>query len=363
MTRRTRPSCSLSASWSRWVSPADDDLLSGFVDVAGVDRPVAVSSALVAEAGLRGQCVDQPRLTLRLCPDFPQGILGERLSRVLRVLVEQRRDFGAREVPETQRLRLDVERTPAGDDFPCGARVDAVVPHVTNAAQDNALRKARRAPVVSRPKLSQHRQQRIAHQGIDLVDEQHQGSRIGLRPTAQDLLERAIGSKAVEDVEPDPVHEVVPECEPGPGGQLAEDRAHRPLGVFAPGLSGLDVRVYAAVVTRDTAVQQVLQRQQHGSLACLTRRMQNEVALVADQREHVAEIQPFQRRDSIVIRCNDGAGGVEEAHGRRNHRVTACSIAVKVRHNVSISRPRGVRQHGCTGDACVNFQAPVSQCR
>jgi len=46
--------------------------------------------------------------------------------------------------------------------------MDAVVSHV---AQDDALGKALRALDVSCPELAQHRQQGVAHQRVDLVDE------------------------------------------------------------------------------------------------------------------------------------------------------------------------------------------------
>jgi hypothetical protein len=130
--------------------------------------------------------------------------------------------------------RLDVEGAAAGDDGLLGARMDAVVAHVPHAAEHNALREAIRARVIPCSQLAQHRQQGIAHESIDLVDEQDQRSRIRLRQPADDFLQRTVGSRPLQDVGPDPVHEVVLERQPGTRGELAEDRAHRPLDVFAP---------------------------------------------------------------------------------------------------------------------------------
>ena len=34
-----------------------------------------------------------------------------------------------------------------------------------------------------------------------------------------------------------------------------------------------------------------------------------------DQRQELGEVHPFERRDAVVLACDDGAFGVEEAHG------------------------------------------------
>ena len=69
------------------------------------------------------------------------------------------------------------------------------------AAQNHALRKPGRAQVVAGAKLAQHGQQGIAHERVDLVDEQDQRLGIGLRQAGQHFLERTIGSEPLQDVQ------------------------------------------------------------------------------------------------------------------------------------------------------------------
>ena len=86
--------------------------------------------------------------------------------------------------------------------------MDAVVTHVAHAAQHHALRKAPGTPIVTRPQLPEHGDQRIADQGIDFVDQQHQRSGIGLAPAGQRFTERAI-AEGGEDVGPCRIQELV----------------------------------------------------------------------------------------------------------------------------------------------------------
>ena len=127
---------------------------------------------------------------------------------------EQRAHVGLREVAEAERLGLDVERAAAGDHRVLGAGVDAVVPDVTDvtyvahAAQHDALRKAGWALVVAGPQLAKHGDQRVADQGVDLVDQQHHGFRLSLAPPRQ-RLRQSSGAEGRHDVGPDAVQERV----------------------------------------------------------------------------------------------------------------------------------------------------------
>ena len=60
--------------------------------------------------------------------------------------------------------------------------VNAVVAHVAHPAQDDALGKAGRALGVAGPQLPQHRDQGVADQGVDFVEQQHQRPVAGLAP-------------------------------------------------------------------------------------------------------------------------------------------------------------------------------------
>ena len=85
--------------------------------------------------------------------------------------------------------------------------------------------------------------------------------------------------------------------------------------VFARGLGRLDVDVDTAVPARRAAVQQLLQREQRGGLAGLARRVQDEVLLPCDEEQELVEVETVERRHVVVVFRDDGAFGVEEAHG------------------------------------------------
>ena len=72
------------------------------------------------------------------------------------MLPKQRADLDLAEVADSQRLRLDVEGAAARDDLLLGARVNAVVAYVSDAAQDDALRKPLGAISVACTQLTQH---------------------------------------------------------------------------------------------------------------------------------------------------------------------------------------------------------------
>ena len=115
-------------------------------------RPVA---ALVV-AGTRPvrERVDEPGLALGLPPDHLQRLRREHLPGFVRVLVQKRTHLLLSEVSEAQGLCLDVEGAAADDDRPLGARVDAVVAHVADAAEDDAVGKVRGPVHVAGPQLA-----------------------------------------------------------------------------------------------------------------------------------------------------------------------------------------------------------------
>ena len=191
--------------------------------------------------------------------------------------------------------------------------MDAVVAHVTHAAQHHALRKAVRTLVVASPQLPKHGDQRVSDQGIDLVDQQYERCRIGLAPPSQRLAQGAL-SEDCQDVGPSLVQEPVTQ-RARPRAQLAQNDAHGPQYVPPGRLSRLDIDIDAAEIPPDSAVQKVSQSEQSGGLARLPRRMQHEVPLVADEFQDLGEIHPLQRRDTVVVLRDHGTFGVESAHG------------------------------------------------
>ena len=111
---------------------------------------------------------------------------------------------------------------------------------------------------------------------------------------------------------PDPIQKLVAQCA-RPRRQRAQDDLQRPFHIFAHGLGTLDIDVHATVAI--LSVEQVAQSQQGRGLARLPRRVQDEVAFVADEPANLGEVQPFQGRDAVVVFSHHGAGGVEKAHG------------------------------------------------
>ena len=194
--------------------------------------------------------------------------------------------------------------------------MDAVVAHVTHAAQHHALWKAARAQVVAGPQLPEYGDQRVANQGVDLVDQQHQWSRVGHAPAGQRFAESVMGAGPRKYVGPYAVQELVPQGM-RTRGEPAQNGAHGVLHVLTRCLRWLDVHVHAAVLTDRTTVQQVLEREQDRGLARLPGRMQHEVPLVPHELQNLAEIHPFKRRDAVVVLGDDRTFGVESAHGSK----------------------------------------------
>ena len=195
--------------------------------------------------------------------------------------------------------------------------MDAVVAHIPHAAQDHAVREMLGALAVSRSQLAENRQQRVADQRVDLVDEQHQRLRVGLPPVRQHSPERTARPGSLQDAGPEACQRLVAQRRARRDLQLVENGPHGLPHVFTRRLAGLDVHVHATEVTLGAAVQQVPQRQERGGLAGLPRRVQHEILLVADEGADLAEVQPFQRRDAVVVVRDDRPRGSEEAHDRQ----------------------------------------------
>ena len=162
------------------VAP-QDKTLARFLDGVERDRPAAVSRGLVLEAGFVGQRVHQPGLAAGQFPDCRQDFMGDGLAGLLGVLAQQVAHLPLREVAQAQGLGLDIEGAAAEHDIPC-CGADAVVAHVAHAAQNDALREVPRSVAVPAAQLPEHRDRGVAHEGVDLVDEQHQRLRISRRP-------------------------------------------------------------------------------------------------------------------------------------------------------------------------------------
>ena len=295
------------------LSRGDQPLLRG-VDVILRDRVLPVTPDIVREAGRISEGVHEPGLALGPSPYRLQRLRCEPLPRLLGVLRQQRQHVLSGQIAQTHRSGLDVECAASQDDGVFRTRVDTVVAHVAHAAQHHALRKTLRAPDVAGPELAQHGDQRVAHQGIDLVNQEHERRPVGLGPAAQYLAQRAVRAEFVKESGPDLAGQRISQRQTRPGSQLPENRPHRAGRVLPCRLAHLHVEVDAAILPHLAAVQQVPQREQDGGLARLPRRMKDEVALVAHEFADAVQIHPRQGRNAVVVRRDDGTAGIEEAH-------------------------------------------------
>ena len=136
------------------------------------DRSAAVAPFRVLETGLVAQGVHQPGLACGLGMNAVNCRRRKPLTGLFRVLAQQRLHFRPVEIAEPQRRSTDVE--------PPAARthVTAIVRHLTHPTEHDAVREPVRPFVVAGTQLAQYRRQHVARQGIDLVDQQHQGTRI-----------------------------------------------------------------------------------------------------------------------------------------------------------------------------------------
>ena len=295
-----------------------DQLLARGVDRILLDGARAVAPRLVVEARLGAQRVDQPRLAPGLGPHRGQRRRREALAGLLGVLRQQRARLRRGEVAQAHRLGGDVERAAAGHRL-AGTGADAVVAQVPHPAQHDALREAGGTLLVAGAELAQHRQQGVAHQRVDLIHQQHQRRGIGQAPLDQQLLQRGVGARLLQDAGPDAARKVIAQ-QSGARGHAAEDGAHGARGIVARYLAHLDVDLHAAVVPGRAAVEQLAQRDQRRGLAALARRAQHEVLPGANHCQQFLGVQPLQRRNRVVIRQAHGAGRVEAAHGTCGHR-------------------------------------------
>jgi len=147
-------------------------------------RHAAVARGPVFPGQLIPQRIHQPGLAVGVFPELRidrriNGLPGGRF-----VLPPQRCGFVATQITQAQRLGLDIERRTAGDDFVM-CRMDAVIPHIAYATQDDGLRKCCGALGIAGTNLAQQRDQRVADQCVHFVEEQHRRTWVGGGPESQ----------------------------------------------------------------------------------------------------------------------------------------------------------------------------------
>ena len=115
--------------------------------------------------------IHQPGLAFGGSPHKGEAAFIPLLAGILCVLHVQLAYLLLAEIAKAQRFSLDVECRAAGYDVLVREH-DAVVAHIAHTAEDNALGESHGAIGVARAYLSQHAYERVAHQGIYLVDDE-----------------------------------------------------------------------------------------------------------------------------------------------------------------------------------------------
>jgi len=137
--------------------------------------------------------------------------------------------------------------------------MDAIVPHITHPAEYNALRKMVWTPGIPGTELTQDRNQRIAYQRINLVDEHHQRRGMVCRPAVQHLPEDAIWPVLAQGLIPYVIDKAIVEDHTGACGQFSTNGLHGCSHIFTRCLPYLHVHIHTAV--RPLRIQIIHQRQ------------------------------------------------------------------------------------------------------
>ena len=243
--------------------------------------------------------------------------------------------------------------------------MDPVIPNVAHSAQDDAQRKALRALGIEGAKLPQRRNQRVPHQRVDLVDQQHHRTGVGGGPAHEELRERAVGLRNRDQG----LRDLGRRRASGDAVRFERDHleygTHGGAHILAGRLSGLHVCVQAPVLAPGAAVQQVAQRQQRRRLAGLPGRVEHDVSPAADELQHFVEIKPVERGNAVVPSSMHRSGGVEVAHVRQagdaRHQRTSKRKPV-IGHAASAASPSARHADGgrCT-DPAVPAMPPVPE--
>ena len=155
--------------------PAEDEVFFRLFEDRAGDRRRAVLTFFHAEAGFVSQGVYEPGLSAGVfINQFPDFVV-EGLAGGLCVLGVEVLDVFFGEIAKAERFGLDVEGAAAGDDLPGVGRVDAVVPHVPHAAEDDGGWEMFGAACVPGPQLAQQGDEGIADKGVHLVEQEDDG--------------------------------------------------------------------------------------------------------------------------------------------------------------------------------------------
>ena len=289
-----------------------DQRLPRVINGASTDRPVPCPAGPVPETRLVRERVHQPGLAASEFPDPCQRAFLEDLPCLLRVLAYEGSRLTFREVPQTQRLGLDVEGAAAHDVRSLPAREDPAVAHIPYPAKHDALRESTRAVAIPASNLPEDRDQRVADKRVDFVNEQDQGLRVSRGPIRENAVECGVRARPIKDRRPDLLNAAVANRPRRLLGKNFEDGPHGLAGILAGGLRDLDVHVDASVPSG--AIQAVQQSAEQSRLPRLPGGVQDEVLQATYEREHFVQVDSGKGRNAVMMFDFDRSLGVEEAH-------------------------------------------------
>ncbi len=293
----------------------DDDPFGGLVDVVACDR---LRGDLHAVHDLVCEGIDQPRLTHGQRIGVLDGLGDEPLAGVGGVLPVELTDLVEGEVVQPQGRHLDVERTRRRQPGRIAVRSNPVIADVAQAAENDRRGEAGGAVAVTVAQLAEDAEQGASAEGVNLVEEQHQRSRAGLRPDGERFREEPLRPA----LRPGRRTQVGRQVGSRGASGTREDRPGGRADVIRPGPARLhrqhDRRVAA------TRGQFRGERLQRCRLACLAWGVQDEVLLGLDEIGRLGE--PLRGRDHVVVARHARPGRVERA---RHHPPPSHMASVK----------------------------------
>lgn len=168
---------------------------------------------------------------------------------------------------------------------------------------------------VTGAQLAQQRDEGVADQGVDLVEQQHQRLVELGAPAGQKALQGRGGRAVGEHVTRQGCRGAVAPEDSRPTRDRRHDDLHRPLDILAQRLGRLEVGIDGTILA--PRIEHIGQCQQTGGLAGLSRGMEQKVLLLGDQIQDLLEIEARQGWQAVMLAAIHRALGVEEAHGNR----------------------------------------------
>ncbi len=257
--------------------------------------------------GDAGERVDEPRLPLREFEGVPRRVGFEALPRLRGVLRVELGHLVGGERAQRERAVDDVEGRRRVRAI-WAARGDLVVPHVAHADEGERPGRAPWSVGVTVPELTQHGDEHVAFERVDLVEKEHQRTQRRATPRAERRAQlrprRGLGPRRRLKLRREPRARTL---SPRPEHGLLRG-AH----VARKGRAGLhrDEQRRVAPLGRERLREGAERR----GLAHLPRRVQHEVRAVVDELAHAHE--PTLRREHVVALGVTGPRGVEASRHR-----------------------------------------------